>query len=147
MRIALTQMDIVWEDKAKNRVICEILVEKAAAQNAEIIIFPEMTLTGFTMKPEIFGEEQHGETEKFFQTLSDYYGIAIVFGCIEKRKDNFFNVLEMTAGKNTLMKYAKIHPFSYGEESRHYGKGEKIEQLKRIIEKYKEKQACKNPEN
>lgn len=26
-------------------------------------------------------------------------------------------------------------------------KGEKIERLKRIIEKYKEKQACKNPEN
>lgn len=126
MRIALTQMDIVWEEKAQNRATCERLVREAAVKQAELIVFPEMTLTGFTMKPELYGEAD-GETEDFFKKLSRDYQIGIVFGYIENRNGEFYNMLELVDGGQTLMKYAKLHPFSYGEESRHYQGGSLIE--------------------
>lgn len=127
MKIALTQMNIAWEDKMKNRDTCERLTCEASAHSADIIVFPEMTLTGFTMNPEEFGEaECRSETEAFFQTLSCRYNTAVVFGYIEKKGGSFYNMLEMTSGGETLMKYAKIHPFSYGEESRHYDGGDEI---------------------
>lgn len=127
MKIALTQMNIVWEDKIKNRSTCERLICEAAAHNADIIVFPEMTLTGFTMNPEQFGEDECcSETEDFFLTLSCKYDIAVVFGYIEKKGNSFYNMLEMADGREILMKYAKMHPFSYGEESRHYERGDEI---------------------
>ena len=63
MKIALTQVDIIWEEKEKNKAICEQLVREAAVHRAELIIFPEMTLTGFTMNPEKYGEHSLKEAD------------------------------------------------------------------------------------
>ncbi len=49
-----------------------------------------------------------------------------MFGYIEERENNYYNMLELTDGREILMKYAKIHPFSYGEESMHYCGGDSI---------------------
>lgn len=147
MKAALTQMDIVWEEKEKNKAVCERLIREAAMHQAELIIFPEMTLTGFTMNPEKYSEygqrvsdghkaadgykvtDGHKVTdgaEEFFQFLSEKYNIAVLFGYIEEREKKYYNMLELTNGREILMKYAKIHPFSYGEESRHYSGGTSI---------------------
>ncbi len=126
MRIALTQMDIVWEDKEANKKICERLMEKAAKEGAEIIVFPEMTLTGFTMRPELFGEEQD-ETFQYFSQLSKGFGLGVVYGTIEKYQEKYYNTLEMIADGKKIMKYRKIHPFTYGGEKEHYASGEWIE--------------------
>ena len=140
MKIALTQVDIIWEQKEKNKAVCEQLVKEAAIHQAELIIFPEMTLTGFTMNPEKYGElcltqtddssksvcKESDGSEGFFQALSVKYGIAILFGYIEEKENNYYNMLELTDGRKILMKYAKIHPFSYGEESMHYCGGDSI---------------------
>ena len=140
MKIALTQVDIIWEEKEKNKAVCEQLVREAAMHQAELIIFPEMTLTGFTMNPEKYGEhsliqtdgsretvrKESERSEEFFQALSENYGIAILFGYLEEKENNYYNMLELTDGKEILMKYAKIHPFSYGEESMHYCGGDSI---------------------
>lgn len=123
MKIGMTQMDILWENPEGNKEICEKLVEKAAKEQAEMIVFPEMTLTGFTMRPECFSETG---AESFFHSLANKYGIAVLFGYIEKKNDRYFNMLELTDGQKTLMKYAKIHPFSFGGESRHYTGGDQI---------------------
>jgi len=140
MKAALTQMDIIWEDREKNKAVCERLIREAAMHQAELIIFPEMTLTGFTMNPEKYsdghkmrdsckepnsGKEPDG-TEEFFCSLSVKYGIAVLFGYIEEKENNYYNMLELADGREILMKYAKIHPFSYGEESRHYSGGNSI---------------------
>ena len=53
----MTQMDIVWEDKEKNMEKARKLVEQAAKQDVELLVFPEMTFTGFTMNTALAGEE------------------------------------------------------------------------------------------
>lgn len=57
MKVGLTQMDIVWEDKEKNMEKAGKLMEQAAKQGVELLVFPEMTLTGFTMNTDLAGEE------------------------------------------------------------------------------------------
>lgn len=126
MKVALTQMDIVWEEKKANKVTCERLVREAAGVGAELIVFPELTLTGFSMNTERLGERVPGETESFFQAISKKYGIAIVFGYIEKTSKKARNIMEMVYGGSTLFKYAKIHPFSFGEESLYYEGGDDL---------------------
>ena len=53
MRIALAQTNILWEDKQANLVRAE---EFVIAAGAEIVLFPEMSLTGFSMHTDVTAE-------------------------------------------------------------------------------------------
>lgn len=126
MKIALAQLDIIWEDKRANRLKCEKLAQQASEASVNLLLFPEMTLTGFTMNVAMMGESKKGETTLWFQELAKKYKIALGFGVIEK-------TLESRKGKNNyiivdeegklLSSYSKIHPFSFGEEALHYQGG------------------------
>lgn len=49
MRIALVSLNQVWEKKEENFQACRSFVQQANVQSAELVIFPEMTLTAFSM--------------------------------------------------------------------------------------------------
>ena len=57
MRVALGQLDMVWEDKEHSYKKAEKMAEEAAASECDIIIFPEMSLTGFSMNLKKIGED------------------------------------------------------------------------------------------
>ena len=56
MRIALGQLNMEWEDKELSLQKAEKLMEQASAQKADIIFFPEMSFTGFSMNLAKIGE-------------------------------------------------------------------------------------------
>lgn len=129
MKIALTQMNIFWEDPARNREVCRRLTKNAKEQGCDWIVFPELTLTGFTMRPEEFGEaiyEDDAPTCQFFRSLSMQYSISIAYGAIASDNGRYYNQLILLEPAETLMMYSKLHPFSYGEEARHYTGGDQI---------------------
>lgn len=132
MKIALTSMDIKWEDKSVNRKKCMELIKRASDVGARLILFPEMTLTGFTMNPGQYGEtvdaEGNFESVRFFAEQSAVFGLAIGFGYIrwnpESRKgQNYFAVVDRGC---VLGEYQKIHPFSYGMETGYYEPGREL---------------------
>ena len=131
MRVALAQIDMIWEDKEASIKKAENMICDAASENADIIIFPEMSFTGFSMNIQKIGEKRHSsDTVKKMCGLSQRYNIAIGFGWAslpekegEKGK-NIFSVVDNT-GK-TIAEYEKIHPFTYGGESDVYAGGEEI---------------------
>lgn len=132
MKIALTCMDIQWENPSVNQDKCVKLIKRASDSGARLILFPEMTLTGFTMNTKAFAEQMDvpglTETQQFFAQLSDRYHIAIGFGFIgnkedEKRAENHFSVVDKG---DLLGDYVKIHPFTYGEENQFYVGGDKL---------------------
>ena len=49
MKISLVQMNIVWENSLINMKKCESFIKDAHDKESDLILFPEMTLTGFTM--------------------------------------------------------------------------------------------------
>ena len=121
MKIAMTDMDIVWEDEKANRERCRTLIKEAAENRADCILFPEMTLTGFSMAVEKI-QDRDRESILFFSELAKRYQIAVGFGYVTaegtKGKNHFCFVDEQG---EILADYEKIHPFTYGGESAAYG--------------------------
>ena len=128
MKVALAQLDIAWENKQENQKRCCVMLEQAKKQCAELIIFPEMTLTGFSMNTDTYGETmENSPSITFFQQKAIEYNIAIIFGIIIKngeKSENHCITIDETG--NIISDYAKIHPFSYGSESKFYSSGENV---------------------
>ncbi|MEY8319850.1 carbon-nitrogen family hydrolase [Lachnospiraceae bacterium 46-61] len=128
MKVALAQLDIAWENKQENQKRCCAMLEQAKKQCAELIIFPEMTLTGFSMNTDTYGETMENSSSiAFFQQKAIEYQIAITFGIIIKngeKSENHCVTIDETG--NIISDYAKIHPFSYGSESKFYSSGENV---------------------
>lgn len=126
MIIGLAQMDTLWEDIEKNMKKVEEFIKKAVENNVELILFPEMTLTGFTMDIDklLLTEE---ETINLIKRIAVESKINIGLGFairVDERGKNKYIIISKE-GK-ALLKYTKLHPFSYAGESEKYYQGEEI---------------------
>lgn len=126
MKISLVQYDPVWENKSLNQnKILTLLKQKPDVGN--LLVFPEMTLTGFTMNAKSMSEKLEGESVNFFSNLAKEYHTNIFAGIIEKKRSKFFNALVHLDNKGKLAAvYRKIHPFSYSFEDKYYSSGKNL---------------------
>lgn len=46
VKVGITEVDIAFEDKDTAKERCQNVIEQAAANGVELLVFPEMTLTG-----------------------------------------------------------------------------------------------------
>lgn len=126
MKIALGEMDIVWKDKDRNKEKCISFLQRSSELDIDLILFPEMSLTGFSMNIAEIGELKE-ETLAWFKEMALKYNINIGFGYVEKKDDkgkNIFTIVSKDA--SVLSKYIKIHPFSYEGEDKKYDSGNEI---------------------
>ena len=125
MKIGLLQYSPVWEDKEANKEKISVLLNTKIT-DVGLLIFPEMTLTGFTMKSDEFAESLQGESFKFFSKLAISKKTHIFAGVIVKGRRKSFNTLIHIKPDGKLLKlYRKIHPFSYSNEDQFYDPGSK----------------------
>jgi len=124
MKISLFQYNPEWENKSANRnKILSMLKEKS--ELGEVLIFPEMTLTGFTMNASAMAEDLKSETVTFFSGIAKNYHANVFAGVIEREGRNYFNSLvHLNPGGKLKIKYRKIHPFSFSTENKYYKGGE-----------------------
>lgn len=137
MKVALTQMDIVWEDIPANICKGESLIKAACSAKAEIILFPEMSFTGFSMNlsrtaesvcGELDGHELTGTVSEMLR-LSEIYSIIIVFGYVRMSNSGSgkgMNGLMAVESGKILAQYDKIHPFTFGEEGKYFTGGSRL---------------------
>lgn len=126
MNIAICQYNPIWNNKTKSIERIESLLIDLDKQT-DCLIFPEMTLTGFTMDAENYAEEIDGTGIRYFIELSQKLKIDIFAGIIEKDEERIFNSLFHFNSLGLIQAvYRKIHPFSLSEESKHYSAGEEI---------------------
>lgn len=123
MEIGLVQYNPIWEDKGKNKEKLNSLLSGIPGKQ-RILIFPEMTLTGFTMKASLYAEPMNGESFEYFSEIAGKYNSDILAGLIEAKDGKFFNSLIHIDSRGKLISiYRKIHPFSYSTEDKHYSRG------------------------
>lgn len=123
MKIALAEMDIAWKDKKKNKEKCISFLQRSSELDIDLILFPEMSLTGFSMNVTEIGEVK-GETLAWFKEMALKYNITIGFGYVEKNNDKGSNIFAIVSKDGSVLsKYIKIHPFSYGGEDKKYDSG------------------------
>lgn len=125
MKICAAQTDIIWENKQENMRRSREIIETAAGQGAQLVVFPELSLTGFTMNPEL-AEPPDGRTVQFFAEVSREFGIAAAFGFACSHDGVITNRLCIADRGEITAEYDKIHPFSYGGECAVYSSGNRI---------------------
>lgn len=123
MRVCAVQMDIAWEDKETNMSACRRMVQQAG--ECDLILFPEMTLTGFSMNAGL-AEPPDGKTYEFFMGLSKEFGAAIVFGYPVSVGCRIYNRLCAVDSGRQAAFYDKMHPFSYGGECEVFSSGSEV---------------------
>jgi predicted amidohydrolase len=123
MKIGLVQFSPVWEEPEESIKIVDKLL-KEELNNCEILIFPEMSLTGFTMKSAQFAEEIDGISTMYFMDLAKRNKKHIFAGIIEKDDTDIYNTV-VHFDDNGLIeaRYRKIHPYSHANEDKNYTAG------------------------
>lgn len=125
MKVALISLNQEWEDKPRNLARCKVLLELVASHGAELVIFPEMTLTGFSMNTrktaEVF-EDSH--TLESFRQLAVMHRLAIVFGVVFHVGRKAANTLiHMSSVGEIVAQYIKLHPFTFAGEDQFFVNG------------------------
>ena len=123
MKIALGQLKISWENKEANLEKLKECLEKLP--EVDLLLLPEMSLTGFSMNTEKT-KECKKETVCRIQELAGQYHMAIGAGWVKDLGTTCENHYSIVSPEGELLDYAKIHPFSYGEESLHFRGGETL---------------------
>jgi predicted amidohydrolase len=124
MRIGLVQYSPEWENPEKNILRIGEMI-KSLNSKVDLLIFPELSLTGFTMNSKYFAEDLDGVSTQYFIKLSQKLKTNIFAGIIEKSEDGIFNSLVHFNSDGLInARYRKIHPFGYANEDQNYRAGD-----------------------
>lgn len=132
MKVALVSLNQSWENKAENKQkVGETLALIAEhCTNTDLVVYPEMTLTGFTMESQKVKEDElSSETITFFKEQAQKYKVSIAFGVVLSKGEKATNNLVVVSEQGVLATYAKIHPFSYAGEDNYYQAGDELKKL------------------
>jgi len=130
MKISFVQYNPIWENKEENqKKLFRILKEQYT--DSDLLIFPEMTLTGFSMDAAKLCEAIDGDTVSFFKKFALVYQTDIIGGFIQEENKKFYNSLvHIDYFGETVKEYNKIHPFTLGGENKFYSAGDSPETTK-----------------
>ena len=123
MKIALIQMDIQWESKQENYKSAEKFIKLASDEECDIVVFPEMFNTGFSMNVASIADGERGETAWELSRMARQNNINVIAGYVVKafgeKKGQNIAVAYNRVGQS-IAKYVKLHPFSFAGEDQYY---------------------------
>lgn len=127
MRAHLVQLDIAWEDKARNYARVRSLLEPLAFESGDLIVLPEMFDTGFSLNVNVT-HDGDGATQLFLAALAKDHDAYVYGGFTVQREDGKgLNRAHIYAPNGDLVcAYDKIHPFSFGREPERFVGGGRV---------------------
>jgi omega-amidase len=127
MRIGLASLDQAWEDKARNLARCEELARESASHGCSLVVFPEMTLTGYSMNTNATAEPaESSESLQRFGALAKATGVHLVFGATltNSGASRPVNALcHADPSGDARVVYEKIHLFTFASEHESFEPG------------------------
>jgi len=132
MRVAAIQHDIVWCDREANFEHLAPLIAGAAGAGARLILLSETFSTGFATDRDDLGEPEGGPSSQFLVAQARLHGVWVGGSCPEIAADapaddqRPHNTLVLAAPDGTQHRYRKIHPFTYGGETKHFRAGDQF---------------------
>lgn len=132
MNIALVSLDQAWEDKARNLARCEELAAAAVRRGAQAVVFPEMTLTGFTMDTAAHAEHPtESPSASALASLAARLGLWVVAGVVLRQGTSAANTLLVFSPEGREQaRYAKLHPFSFAGEDKKFTAGSELARVR-----------------
>jgi len=130
IKLALAQISSKRENKKANLQKIEECAIKAKEQAADLVIFPELSLTGYVVRDQIYelAETIPGPATKKIEDIARKTGMHIIFGMpelSEKAKATIFNTAVFVGPKGFIGKYRKMYlpTHSVFEEKRYFRPG------------------------
>jgi predicted amidohydrolase len=131
-KIALAQIACKPGDKKGNLIRIEQAAEKAAKEGAELVILPEMSLTGYVVRDQIYelAEKVPGSSTKLVEKISKETGVYVIFGMptlSSKAQATIHNAAVLVGPDGLVGKYYKMYlpTHSMFEEKRYFRPGYK----------------------
>lgn len=121
LKITLAQLNIVWENPAANLEKLESLL--APACKTDLIIFPEMFTTGFSMDPEKLCETMDGQSVSWMKSKAASLNAAVTGSLIIKDGGKIWNRSVWANPDGAVFWYDKRHLYTMGGENQHYSAG------------------------
>ncbi|MBR5592687.1 MAG: nitrilase family protein [Bacteroidaceae bacterium] len=121
MKITVIQQDIIWKDVESNIKNLEQLV--AAAERADLYLFPEMCSTGFCMQPQGVAEEVNGATVQLMKRLAIKYDAAMVVPVMTNDGGKYYNRMYFITPDGIAGQYDKNNLFEYSGEDKVFTHG------------------------
>lgn len=130
VKIAVAQINPILGDLTKNLSLHEQVVEQVRAESVHLIIFPELSLTGYFVKdlvPSLALSTENPYLDRLKQLSRD---ISIVVGLVEESPDyRFYNAALLLEGGKVRHVHRKIYLPTYGmfDERRYFASGSRLQ--------------------
>jgi omega-amidase len=125
IKLALLQLNLVWEDKQANLSKIDQLIKNEVPEDVDIIVLPEMFTTAFSMKPEALAESMTNSSVNWMKKQAAKTNAIIVGSLIIKEEGNYFNRLFWIRPDQSFETYDKRHLFTMAGEHHQYTAGNK----------------------
>lgn len=124
LKIAAVQTNSYWEDVDKNLSHFKALVD-GVDSTTDLIVLPEMFLTGFTNNAKTYAVEMDGLELKEVSSWAVINKKAIVGSVIVLENENYYNRLIWFMPDASVQYYNKKHLFTYANEDKVFTPGNK----------------------
>ncbi|QPJ66775.1 MAG: NAD+ synthase [Candidatus Nitrohelix vancouverensis] len=129
MRIALAQMNATVGDFSGNVKKIRGYLNQAKKFRADIVVFPEMALTGYPPEDLLFRRGFVERNEKELDGLARHSkGLVALVGYVESARGSLYNAAALLADGSMKASYRKMELPNYGvfDEKRYFQKGERL---------------------
>lgn len=129
-RVAMAQIAPVLGDPARNLALHLEQIEWARQQQADLIVFPELSLTGYFVRDMVPDLAVSASAPEIKQLLDAAGPMALVAGFIEESpRHRFYNAAFYAEGGQIVHVHRKVYLPTYGlfDEQRYFAAGERIQ--------------------
>jgi predicted amidohydrolase len=130
IKLALAQISSKRENKKENLQQIEEITKKAREEKADLVVFPELSLTGYVVHDQIYelAETIPGPSTQRVEELAKETGAHIIFGMpelSERSEATIFNTAVFVGPEGIIGKYRKMYlpTHSVFEEKRYFRPG------------------------
>ena len=126
LRAALAQINTTVGDLRGNTAKVLDYIDRARAQGADIVSFPELTITGYPPEDLLYKHNLIRENRECLDRIIEHSaGIAVVVGFVDWDEE-LFNAAAVIQDRKLLGIYHKVHLPNYGvfDEKRYFQSGE-----------------------
>jgi predicted amidohydrolase len=129
MRVGLAQFRPFLGDIQRNYHLHLEWIEKAKQDQVELLLFPELSLTGYNLLDLTYDVGRSIHSEEISQLVAHSETLDLVFGFVELSEDHVLYNSMLYASKGKIVHiHRKVYLPTYGmfDEGRYFGRGEVI---------------------
>lgn len=125
LRIALAQQNFLVGDIVKNTAKIRHLAQQAQAQHCDMVVFPELCLTGYPPEDLLLRSSLTQRIERALQSLAEIRDIVLVLGYPKNVNGQLFNMAGVWFNGQCLAEYAKqkLPNYQVFDERRYFEHG------------------------